>query len=165
MAYTIHCIVFLSLTRADKQVHIWNITAGVKFSVDDGKFGAKRYRQLSWENATAEIFRSLNHDKMNAHEKRLWKITVIQKMEEKKTFPCFNGKIYKTYIFVQFLWWEMLSHTAKRGVYVCFVIFHTLVGFFLCEFIDKFPSGVCGVITACAYVVNAPIIWFTWIYG
>lgn len=37
--------------------------------------------------------------------------------------------------------------------------------FFLCEFIDKFPSGVCGVITACAYVVNAPIIWFTWIYG
>lgn len=37
----------------------------------------------------------------------------------------------------------MLSHTAKRGVYVCFVIFDTLVGFFICEFIDKLPSGVC----------------------
>lgn len=62
------------------------------------------------------------------------------------------------------------SHTAKRGVYVCFVILpHTRFVGADCFECSILSSGVKFIIESvnehvceCAYVVNAPIICFTW---
>lgn len=69
----------------DKQVHMWNITAGVEFRWLDAKFGAKHFRQLSRENATAEIFRSLNHTRQDECTRNIHVYIHIRQKKKRST--------------------------------------------------------------------------------